>query len=112
MLPTSCENTWEVKPGVRIAFGSIETQKQVCAMHNPNASDHDGQTETMPSRTDPSATLTVAIAHEFRELLTIALFSLTQLQRQSLDDRGREQLQRADRAVGQIGEIINRIQPI
>jgi hypothetical protein len=93
-------------------LGSIETQKQVCAMHNPNASDHDGQTETMPSRTEPSATLTVAIAHEFRELLTIALFSLTQLQRQSLDDRGREQLQRADRAVGQIGEIINRIQPI
>jgi hypothetical protein len=105
MLPTS-----EVKPGVRL--GSIETQKQVCVMHNPNASDHDGQTETMPSRTEPSATLTVTIAHEFRELLTIALFSLEQLQRQSLDDQGREQLQRADRAVGQIGKIINRIQPI
>jgi signal transduction histidine kinase len=82
-------------------------------MHNPNAYDHDAhQIETMPSRIEPPATLAVDIAHEFRELLTIALFSLKQLQCQSLDDRGREQLQRADRAVSQIGEIINRIQPI
>jgi signal transduction histidine kinase len=101
----------EARPPHRL--GSIETQKQVCAMHNPNASDHDGQTETMPSPPfEPPDTMTVEIAHKFRELLTIALFSLEQLQRQSLDDQGREQLQRADRAVGQIGEIINRIQPI
>jgi hypothetical protein len=59
-------------------------------MHNPNAYDHDAhQIETMPSRIEPPATLAVDIAHEFRELLTIALFSLKQLQRQSLDDRGR-----------------------
>jgi signal transduction histidine kinase len=65
-------------------------------MHNPN---------------EAPVTMTVKIAHEFRELLTVALLSLEQLQRQSLDDRGREQLQRAQRAVGQIGEIINRVQP-
>ena len=66
----------------------------------------------MPSRTEPPATPAVDIAHEFRELLTVTLFSLAQLQRQSLDDQGREQLRRAERAVGQIGEIINRVQPV
>jgi signal transduction histidine kinase len=82
-------------------------------MHNPNAYDHDAHRgDAIEPRAEAAAAMTIDIAHEFRELLTIALFSLKQLQRQSLDDRGREQLQRADRAVGQIGEIINRIQPI
>jgi hypothetical protein len=86
-------------------------------MHNPNPYDRGAhQTETMPARAEPRAeapvTMAVEIAHEFRELLTIALFSLKQLHRQSLDDRGRAQLQRAERAVGQIGEIISRVQPL
>jgi signal transduction histidine kinase len=111
MLPTSCGNTREVKPGRRLAWINCN-QKQVCAMHNPNAHDHDAHQSGIEPRVELPDTLTVDTAHEFRELLTIALFSLKQLQRQSLDDRGREQLQRADRAVDQIGEIINRIQPI
>jgi signal transduction histidine kinase len=82
-------------------------------MHNPNAYDHDAhQGGAIEPRAEAAAAMTVEIAHEFRELLTVALFSLAQLQRQSLDDQGREQLRRAERAMGQIGEIINRVQPI
>jgi signal transduction histidine kinase len=82
-------------------------------MHNPNAFDRDTRpSETVEQPAKAAAAMTVEIAHEFRELLTVALFSLAQLQRQSLDDRGRQQLQRAERAVGQIGAIINRVQPI
>jgi signal transduction histidine kinase len=82
-------------------------------MHNPNEYDHDAhQSDAIEPRAEAPAAMTVEIAHEFRELLTVALFSLAQLQRKSLDDRGREQLQRAEWAVGQIGAIINRVQPI
>jgi signal transduction histidine kinase len=97
MLPGDAETFANVNAVSPSPLGSIATQKQVCAMHNPN---------------EAPVTITVEIAHEFRELLTVALFCLEQLQRQSLNDRGREQLQRAQRAVGQIGEIINRVQPI
>jgi hypothetical protein len=80
-------------------------------MHNLNAYDaHPGN--AVEPRAETPATMTVEIAHKFRELLTIALSSLEQLQRQSLDDRGREQLRRAESAVSQISEIINRVQPM
>jgi signal transduction histidine kinase len=82
-------------------------------MHNPNAYDHDAHPgDAIELQAEAPAIVTVEIAHKFRELLTIALFSLEQLERQSLDDRGREQLQRVERAVGHIGEIIDRVQPI
>jgi hypothetical protein len=82
-------------------------------MHNPNAYDHDAhQGDTIEPRAEAPDAISVEIAHKFREFLTVALFSLEQLRRQSLDDRGQEQLQRAETAVSQISEIINRVQPI
>jgi hypothetical protein len=82
-------------------------------MHNLNAYDHDAHPgNAVEPQAEAPAIVTVEIAHKFRELLTVTLVSLEQLQRQSLDDRGREQLQRAKAAVSQIGEIINRVQPI
>jgi hypothetical protein len=59
---------------------------------------------TMGSGT-PGA-LTDEQVHKIREYLTMILFSLEQLQRQALDDRGRAQLQRADTAAQQMVEII------
>jgi signal transduction histidine kinase len=82
-------------------------------MHNPNEYDHDAhQGDAIKVRGESPAIMAVEIAHKFRELLTVTLVSLEQLQRQSLDERGHEQLQRAKSAVSQIGEIINRVQPI
>jgi hypothetical protein len=63
-------------------------------------------------RANAPAIMTVEIAHSLRELLTVLLASLEQLERQSLDDRGREQLKRAERAAREISESINHIQPL
>jgi hypothetical protein len=82
-------------------------------MQNPNAYDHDAHpSDAIEPPAEAPAIMTVEIAHQFRELLTVTLVSLEQLQRQSLDDRGREQLRRAKSATSQIGEIINRVRPI
>jgi signal transduction histidine kinase len=48
------------------------------------------------------AIFTVDIAHDLNELLTIALGSLEQLRRQSLDQRGQRQLERAEWSVRQV----------
>jgi signal transduction histidine kinase len=45
-------------------------------------------------------------AHKVREHLTVILGSLEQLQHQSLDDRGRRQLQRARIAAEQLATIV------
>jgi signal transduction histidine kinase len=56
-------------------------------------------------RTGLLGVMATGIAHEFSNLLTIVLGSLEQLRRQPLDERGREQLDRAEWAVRQAGRL-------
>jgi signal transduction histidine kinase len=49
------------------------------------------------------------VAHEFNNLLTVALGSLEQLRRQVLDERGREQLERAEWSVRQAGRLARQV---
>jgi signal transduction histidine kinase len=63
-------------------------------------------------QTGAAAAMTVEVAHELRERLTVLLFSLEQLQRQALTDHGQDLLNRAKRAAGQISETVNRVRPI
>jgi signal transduction histidine kinase len=49
------------------------------------------------------------IAHEFNNLMTIVIGSLEQLRRQNLDERGQEQLRRADWGARQAGRVTQRV---
>jgi signal transduction histidine kinase len=51
------------------------------------------------------ASLAPGIAHELNDLLTIAMGSLEQLRRQSLDGQGKEQVSRAEGALRQITRL-------
>jgi signal transduction histidine kinase len=55
------------------------------------------------------AVFTTDIAHDLNELLTIALGSLEQLRRQSLDERGQRQLERAEWSVRQVGWLTKEV---
>ncbi len=60
-------------------------------------------------RVEVLSALTVGIAHEFNNLLTIALGSLEQLRRQPLDERGEKQLDRAEWGVRQAGRLSRQV---
>lgn len=62
-----------------------------------------------PERIQVIGAIAAGIAHEFNNLLTIALGSLEQLRRQTLDDRGQEQLERADWSVRQAGRLARQV---
>jgi len=65
--------------------------------------------EDQPKRVQVIGAIATGVAHEFNNLLTIALGSLEQLRRQTLDERGREQLERADWSVRQAGRLARQI---
>jgi len=72
----------------------------------PDRSGQDGDAGTarhQPPRAAALGAVAVDIAHEFNELLTIALGSLEQLRRQSLNEQGQRQLERAEWSVRQAG---------
>ena len=55
---------------------------------------------------DARSVIKPELAHQLSELLTIIYGNLELLRQQSLDDRGRAQLSRADEAIHQLWEII------
>jgi signal transduction histidine kinase len=70
------------------------------------------RTETsaiQPERVQVIGAMASGMAHEFNNLLTIALGSLEQLRRQTLDERGRDQLERADWSVRQAGRLARQV---
>jgi signal transduction histidine kinase len=64
---------------------------------------------SQPERIQVIGALATGVAHEFNNLLTIALGSLEQLRRQTLDERGRDQLERADWSVRQAGRLARQV---
>jgi signal transduction histidine kinase len=78
----------------------------------PDRSGQDGDAGTaqhQPPRAEALGVVAVDIAHELNELLTIALGSLEQLRRQSLDERGQRQLERAEWSVRQAGQLAKKV---
>jgi signal transduction histidine kinase len=65
--------------------------------------------ENQPKRVEVIGAIATGVAHEFNNLLTIALGSLEQLRRQTLDERGREQLERAEWSVRQAGRLARQV---
>ena len=65
--------------------------------------------ENQPERVQVIGAMASGVAHEFNNLLTIALGSLEQLRRQTLDERGRDQLVRADWSVRQAGRLARQV---
>ena len=65
--------------------------------------------ESQPERVAIIGTIATGLAHEFNNLLTVALGSLEQLRRQALDERGREQLDRAEWSVRQAGRLARQV---
>ena len=55
---------------------------------------------------DARSVIKPELAHQLSELLTIIYGNLELLRQQSLDDRGRAQLSRADEAIHQLWEIV------
>jgi signal transduction histidine kinase len=68
-----------------------------------------GITENQPRRVEVLGEMAAGVAHEFNNLLTIALGSLEQLHRQSLDERGHMQLERAEWSVRQAGRLAQQV---
>jgi signal transduction histidine kinase len=64
--------------------------------------------ENQPQRIEVIGTIATGVAHEFNNLLTIALGSLEQLRRQRLDETGSAQLERALWSVHQAGRLVSR----
>jgi len=62
-----------------------------------------------PERVAVIGTIATGVAHEFNNLLTIVLGSLEQLHRQPLDERGCEQLERAEWGVRQAGRLARQV---
>ena len=58
---------------------------------------------------DARSVIAPELAHQLSELVTVVWGSLEQLQGQSLDDRGRIQLERADEAIHRVWEIIRKV---
>src|SRR3954447_5438071 len=78
----------------------------------PDRSGQDGDAGTaqhQPPRAEALGAIAVDIAHELNELLTIALGSLEQLRRQPLDERGQQQLERAEWSVRQAGWLTKKV---
>jgi len=65
--------------------------------------------ENRPERVEVIGSIATGVAHEFNNLLTIALGSLEQLRRQTLDERGQEQLQRVEWSVHQAGRLAKQV---
>jgi signal transduction histidine kinase len=65
--------------------------------------------ESQTERVEIIGTIATGVAHEFNNLLTVALGSLEQLRRQALDERGREQLERAEWSVRQAGRLARQV---
>jgi signal transduction histidine kinase len=65
--------------------------------------------KSQPERVEIIGTIATGMAHEFNNLLTVALGSLEQLRRQALDERGREQLERTEWSVRQAGRLARQV---
>jgi len=65
--------------------------------------------ENQSNRVEILGGMAAGLAHEFKNLLTIALGSLEQLRRQSLDERGHMQLERVEWSVQQAGRLAQQI---
>jgi signal transduction histidine kinase len=65
--------------------------------------------ENQSERVEILGAMAAGLAREFGNLLTIALGSLEQLRRQSLDERGHMQLERAEWSVQQAGRLAQQI---
>jgi signal transduction histidine kinase len=68
-----------------------------------------GVRENQSQRVEILGRMAAGVAHEFNNLLTIALGSLEQLRRQSLDERGHMQLERAEWSVRQAGRLAQQV---
>jgi signal transduction histidine kinase len=68
-----------------------------------------GLLENQSKRVEILGGMAAGLAHEFKNLLMIALGSLEQLRRQSLDERGHRQLERAEWSVQQAGRLAQQI---
>jgi len=68
-----------------------------------------GTAQHQPQRAEALGAAAIDIAHELNELLTITLGSLEQLRRQSLDERGQQQLERAEWSVRQVGWLAKKV---
>ena len=68
-----------------------------------------GVPENQSQRVEILGRMAAGVAHEFNNLLTIALGSLEQLRRQSLDERGHMQLERAEWSVRQAGRLAQQV---
>jgi signal transduction histidine kinase len=113
MLPRHAEILAKVIVEASCALDQLQRRNRSAVMDNVAGCDvGDRPNPRAELQVQAPAAMTVEVAHEIRELLTILVFSLEQLKRQPLDDRGRTQLTRAAQAAGQIGEIVKRVQPI
>jgi signal transduction histidine kinase len=65
--------------------------------------------DNQPERVEVIGAMATGVAHEFNNLLTIVLGSLEQLRRQTLDERGLEQLERAVWSVHQAGRLARQV---
>ncbi len=63
-------------------------------------------------RAEASGSMTVEVAHEFSNMLTIVLGSLEQMRRQPLDDQGRQQLARAEWGARRACALLSRCSPL
>jgi signal transduction histidine kinase len=87
--------------------GGSSSQSTPTALHT--ALPGTGILENQSQRVELLGGMAAGMAHEFNNLLTIALGSLEQLRRQSLDERGHMQLERAEWSVRQAGRLAQQV---
>jgi signal transduction histidine kinase len=76
---------------------------------NDRTSSSNEVVQQQSKRAEVLGAMAAGVAHEFNNLLTIVLSSLEQVHRQPLDERGQEQLQRAEWGVRQAGRLARQV---
>ena len=95
---------WDGSAGPQFApTGDAPPSRHVVSVPGTETADN------QPKRMQVIGAIATGVAHEFNNLLTVALGSLEQLRRQTLDERGREQLERAEWSVRQAGCLARQV---
>ena len=76
---------------------------------NPATARSDTDAPLQSERTALLGSMAAGLAHEFNNLLTVALSSLNQIRRQPLDETGATQLERAEWATRQAGRLAQQV---
>ena len=110
MRPVSMDPDMSDDPGLSgTPSGSTEATDPASPMDSKVGQPWNGAGRDQAAQLDALGTMASSVAHEFNNLLTIVLGSLEQLRRQQLDDRGRDQLDRAEWGTRQAGRLADQV---